>query len=31
MTETTVIFLGDYVDRGPASSGVLEWLSDLKL
>ena len=24
--DTTVVLLGDYVDRGPDSSGVLEWL-----
>eukprot|EP00951_Prasinocladus_malaysianus_P050421 scaffold680301_cov45-Prasinocladus_malaysianus.AAC.1 len=24
-----VVFLGDYVDRGPDTAGVLEWLSTL--
>ena len=27
----TVIFLGDYIDRGPASLDVLEWLFSLKI
>ena len=26
--EDTLIFLGDYVDRGPQSKGVLDWLMD---
>ena len=28
---TTVVFLGDYTDRGPNSAGVIEHLLDLKL
>ena len=30
LNETTVIFLGDYVDRGPNSAGVLDFLIALK-
>jgi len=28
-TVARVVFLGDYVDRGPESKGVIEWLSSL--
>ena len=27
----TIVFLGDYVDRGPDSAGVVRWLRDLQL
>jgi len=28
--EDTVIFLGDYIDRGPESKGVIDWLIEHK-
>ena len=28
--EDTIIFLGDYIDRGPDSKGVIDFLIDLK-
>jgi len=30
-TQNTVVFLGDYVDRGPDSAGVIEYLSTLSI
>lgn len=28
--EDTLIFLGDYVDRGPDTKGVVDWLIQLR-
>ena len=29
-SEDTIVFLGDYIDRGPDSAGVVAWIRELQ-